>query len=79
MAEHLPGVHFLIFGPPLTFSLLVPGEAVFDLPLHIAHVFMAEHLPRVHFLIFGPTLMFLIPVQFLTSRDTCFHGRTRDL
>jgi hypothetical protein len=29
MAEHLPGVHFLIFGPPLTF--FDPG-AVFDLP-----------------------------------------------
>jgi hypothetical protein len=59
MAENVPGVHFLIFGPPLTFSLPVPGEAVFDLPLPIAHDSMAEHLPGVHFLIFGPTLMFL--------------------
>jgi hypothetical protein len=62
MAEHLPGVHFLIFGPPLTFSLLVPREAVFDLPCPIAHDSMAEHLPGGHFHIFGPSLMFLLPV-----------------
>jgi hypothetical protein len=61
MAEHLPEVHFLIFGPPLTFSLPVPGETVFDLRCPIAYDSMAEHLPGVHFLIFGPPLTFFDP------------------